>query len=563
MEDVRSMRGADCGTDHHLVMGRFKAKLKITRPTRNTMKRYCTEKLKERETEREYQLAIYNRFEVLNLLEDEEEAKNINSRLGKIIEVIDRSADDTIGTTVRTRRNNWYDEECRRTTEESQNAWGMWVKDKQNENLKQRMREKRRTFRRTRRKKKRQVLDTELSEIEEQILQGNVREHHKKLRQIKKGYQARSNIIKGRNGDVLTNHQDILIEWENYFKTLLNRLEPQNPIMNELDQNDIEDNDEPIPVPTFEEVKEAIKSLKNNKSPGCDGIPAELIKHGGNSLVRELYNLILLIEQEEQMPNMWELADMVTIDKKGSKLECSNYRGISLLCTLYKLFTRILLNRLKPLAEEILGEQQAGFRKGRSTTDQIFTLKIISEKYWEYNKNLYQLFIDFRQAYDSVHRPSMWGILKEFRIPKKLISLIKACYTNSKCSVKVGLNKTNYFNVESGLRQGCMLSPILFNLVLEKAIQTNVQSMEGANINGNKINTLAYADDVVMMSETGEGLEMLSLASIEKCKQFGLECNVGKTKFMLMSRRDRIDGNIDIGKMEIESVESFKYGIFI
>ena len=104
-----------------------------------------------------------------------------------------------------------------------------------------------------------------------------------------------------------------------------------------------------------------------------------------------------------------------------------------------------------------------------------------------------------------------------------------------------------------------MLSPILFNLVLEKAIQTNVQSMEGANINGNKINTLAYADDVVIMSETGEGLEMLSLAFIEKCKLFGLECNVGKTKFMLMSRRDRIDGNINIEEMEIESVESFKY----
>ena len=126
-----------------------------------------------------------------------------------------------------------------------------------------------------------------------------------------------------------------------------------------------------IPIPTLEEVQGAIKQLKNNKSPGCDGIPAELIKYGGIALAREIYRLILIIWDEERMPSMWELADMTTIHKKGSKLECANYRGISLLCTLYKVYTRILLNRLQPLAENILGEQQAGFRRGRATTDQI------------------------------------------------------------------------------------------------------------------------------------------------------------------------------------------------
>ena len=84
------------------------------------------------------------------------------------------------------------------------------------------------------------------------------------------------------------------------------------------------------------------------------------------------------------------------------------------------------------------------------------------------------MYIDYRQAYDSIHRPSMWNILREYNIPKKLISLIKACYTNSKCSVRVGTKKTNYFDVESGLRQGCMLSPILFNLVLEKVFRNIV-----------------------------------------------------------------------------------------
>ena len=214
---------------------------------------------------------------------------------------------------------------------------------------------------------------------------------------------------------------------------------------------------------------------------------------------------------------------------------------------------------MQPLAEAILGEQQAGFRAGRSTNDKIFTLRVLYEKYWEYDKNLYNLFIDYRQAYDSIYRPSLWHILREYNIPNKLISLIKACYVNSKCSVKVGKRKTDYFEVKSGLRQGCMLSPLLFNLVLEKAIQTTAHIAQGAIISNNKISMLAYADDVVILSETERGLEELSTPFLEMSKRVGLECNVGKTKLMLLSRRDRIDDNVNIGDMEVEGVQSFKY----
>ena len=280
MENVRSMRGADCGTDHHLVMGKFKAKLKTTRLPRNIVKRYDTEKLKMEETRREYELAINSRFEILNLLTENEEENDMNSRLNNIIETLDKGAEETIGTTRSTRRNHWYDIECKATIEESQKVWEMWLKDKQDENLRQELRRKRRETKILLRQKKRQSIDAELDEIERQIQQGNVRAHHKQLRQVKKGYQARSNMIKGRNGAVLTNEDDILLEWEEHFKTLLNRPEPQNPIIDERPQGADNDNEEHIPIPTLYEVKQAIKQLKNNKSPGCDEIPAELIKYG-------------------------------------------------------------------------------------------------------------------------------------------------------------------------------------------------------------------------------------------------------------------------------------------
>ena len=153
----------------------------------------------------------------------------------------------------------------------------------------------------------------------------------------------------------------------------------------------------------------------------------------------------------------------------------------------------------------------------------------------------------------------MWCILREYNIPKKLISLIKACYNNSKCCVKIGKNKTNFFEILSGLRQGDMLSPILFNLVIEKAIQTASQIAQGANIGNNTINMLAYADDVVALAETEEGLEELTTPFLELSKRVGLECNAQKTKVMLLSRRDRAEDNINIGQMEVETTQTFKY----
>ena len=127
---------------------------------------------------------------------------------------------------------------------------------------------------------------------------------------------------------------------------------------------------------------------------------------------------------------------------------------ISLLVVAYKIFTRIFYNRLGKYAESIIGEYQCGFRPGRSTTDHIFNIRQLLEKSYEYNVDHEHLFIDFRQAYDSIHRPSMWQILREFGVPMKLINLIKMCINNSQCKVKVGNKTSDPFHTNSGLRQG-------------------------------------------------------------------------------------------------------------
>jgi hypothetical protein len=137
--------------------------------------------------------------------------------------------------------------------------------------------------------------------------------------------------------------------------------------------------------------------------------------------------LQFITKNREELPHQWKESIVVPIHKKGDKTDRSNYRGISLLSTSYKILSNILLSRLIPYAGEIIGDHQCGFRRNRSTTDQIFYIRQILEKKSEYNCTVHQLFINFKKACDSVRREALYNILIEFGIPRKLEGLIKMC----------------------------------------------------------------------------------------------------------------------------------------
>ena len=154
------------------------------------------------------------------------------------------------------------------------------------------------------------------------------------------------------------------------------------------------------------------------------------------------------------MPSDWEEGILAVLHKKEDRTICGNYRGICILPVGYKILAKVLYKCLQVFCEDIIGDCQAGFRPNRATTDQIFIIRQALEKYWEFNKNSYHLFVDFKQAYDSVHRPSLWNILKFFHIPEKLINLIQMCYCNTTCRIKVGGVLTEPFGIHEGLKQG-------------------------------------------------------------------------------------------------------------
>jgi hypothetical protein len=159
-----------------------------------------------------------------------------------------------------------------------------------------------------------------------------------------------------------------------------------------------------VPEPSLVEVEIAIGKLRSCKSPGIAQIAEELIKAGGETLYSEIYKVVCSIWNKEELPQQWKEFIIVPIHKKGDRTDCNNYRGISLLSTAYKILSNIFLARLTPYVNEITGNHQCGFRRNRSTMDQIFYIRQILEKKWEYNGTVHQLFIDFKNAYDSIKR---------------------------------------------------------------------------------------------------------------------------------------------------------------
>jgi hypothetical protein len=151
--------------------------------------------------------------------------------------------------------------------------------------------------------------------------------------------------------------------------------------------------------------------------------------------------------------------------KKGDKLECSNYRAITLLNVTYKVLSGILYNRLTEYTEEILGEYQCGFHINYSTIDRIFAVRQTQEKAYKYNMHLHNLFIDFKQVFDSVNRGRMLNDPLILGIPKKLVQLINVTMAGSKATIGVDNQYKFTFPVTSGVTQGDTLSSVLFDLV--------------------------------------------------------------------------------------------------
>jgi len=276
-------------------------------------------------------------------------------------------------------------------------------------------------------------------------------------------------------------------------------------------------------------------------------------------LIEVFHKLITSIWEKEVMPKEWNNGLIFSIFKKGDKLECDNYRGITLLNIAYKVLSNIIMNRINFFAEEILEECQCGFRCGRGTTEQIFIIRQLMEKCFEFNTELHFLFVDFKQAFDSINRIELINAIESFGIPKKLVRLVNMAMENNKAKVIIDGNVGKDFDVKQGVRQGDGLSAVLFNLALDKVIKE--LKLKG-NILYKSKQACVYADDIALIARNVASLQEMLVTIKEIGMKYGLNINEAKTKYMKMEPKlgnIRQTTNIKLDEYTFERVTNFKY----
>lgn len=327
-----------------------------------------------------------------------------------------------------------------------------------------------------------------------------------------------SSCIKDSDGRIVTDECKIRQVWREYFDKLLNEEYP-------WDRDHLSSEDAvcgPSERITPEEVKAAVAKMKIGKAAGPSGVVSEMLKAAGEDGIKWMTDLFNQIISEGKIPDDWKKSWIVAVYKgKGDALECGSYRGIKLLDHAMKVFERVVEKRVRENVD--LDEMQFGFRPGRGTTDAIFVVRQLQEKYLSKNKELWMAFVDLEKAFDRVPREVLWWALRHLKVPEWLIKVIKSMYENVTTAVKVKDGTSDEFEVKVGVHQGSVLSPLLFIMVIEALSQ---------RFRGGLPWELLYADDLVIIAESEEIL----MERIEKWKEGleskGLKVNIGKTKVL-------------------------------
>ena len=377
-------------------------------------------------------------------------------------------------------------------------------------------------------------------------MKSDFRGTRKLLYSLANGYRRKrqfvSHVIKDKNEVLLTDSEEISERWKEYFCDLLNVPNSQE---NPEEENDfrIGEEDEENLI-TMEEFEKAISRMKNGKSPGDDGLPVEVLKAGGATVANKLLKIFNAAYKAEMVPLDWQKGVISPILKKGDKTVCYNHRGITWLSHAGKIYNRILQRRLRDCVEDILDDCLFGFRPGRSTTDAVFTAKMMLEKCWEWG------------VVDRVNRNLLWRILQEdnYNVPAKLVRVIPSIYSQCVRKVRTQEVESAEVSIESGVRQEDVLSPLLLIAFMDKCIR-DVKIGE----NGEK--TLLYADDVVVMVNSKTNIQDVAKRWWHAMNENGMKINSqkGNTEVLVISRNSRHTCDVLIGQDKVNQVANYTY----
>jgi hypothetical protein len=334
--------------------------------------------------------------------------------------------------------------------------------------------------------------------------------------------------------------------------------------------------------PTVDEIDSTVRSLRNAAAPGADGITASMLK-ASPAMVGCLHALICLVWQTGKAPMDWKRALLVALYKgKGDARAFDSYRGISLLSIPGKVYAALLLRRVSQHLDAQLLEAQCGFRPKRGLTDAAFTLRQLTARSWEFGTPLHLAFIDLRKAFDSVPRHALWRVLRAYAVPPKLVDLLTDLHTGTQAALRLGALKGEPFSISAGVKQGCVIAPLLFNVYIDFVVRQALERMSTCGVSvlyrfsgslaarerdpgcatfDTTIPLLMYADDMALTCPSSKELVQFLQCMDDVCAEAGLCINAGKTEVMSVDRfqRDPLPAPIVLRGGAVKLVSKFKY----
>lgn len=378
-------------------------------------------------------------------------------------------------------------------------------------------------------------------------------------------------------GNVVNNHKYVLDKWRDEFRNLFNFVPQADEFDDdfltrceqELRNNTFSQFDELDSPITIDEVRKVITHAKNNKAIGKDNLPYEIFKNNDSDTL--LTNLFQKIYDFGITPSMWRLAIIKPIPKNSMSdprlpLE---YRGISLLSTVYKLYSGVLNNRIVHVSERnnLLVDEQNGFRKQRSCEDHLFTLTSIIRNRKKSRLPTFVAFVDYEKAFDRVDRNLLFYQLNCLGFGGKMLQSIKNIYSDCAAVININGHLTNSFNVSLGVRQGDTLSPTLFCLFINSLAQALDNSGYGIKLNEHlTVSSLLYADDLAIMAESETDLQCQLNVLQRWCRNWRMRVNIKKTKIVHFRVKSQPKTTVQFifNNENIDCIDKYRYlGIFL
>ena len=529
VKDVTVINKVNIGSDHRMVASRIKFDFKIERTKmilkKKTFPRHTVGNVSE------YKLEVKNRFQALG-----NEECDIDGMCNNLTSIIKEAA-AAVGIPSNNEKKSKFSKDTLDLMKKRKN---LQIKTKRdeieraelNKLINKKMREDRRK--------------NNLQKIEETIKNG------KSLKQTRSSsYIGKQQMLalKDSNGEIAKCRDRMLKIAEEFYAELYTSKTRVNPINTSVEYTE-------IPEITTSEVAFALNHMKRGKAPGDDDITTDLLKDAGEDLYKKLAQLFSNCLKEKKVPESFGVGIVILLYKKGDNKELGNYRPITLLSVIYKLFSKILTNRLTKTLDENQPREQAGFRSGYSTVDHLQTVSELIEKTSEYNRPLCFAFVDYEKAFDSVEHNAVFNSLKEQGINGNYVKIMENIY--EKGSTIIRLHKeSDKIKIEKGVRQGDTISPKLFTSCLESIFRKIDWEGKGININGEYLNHLRFADDIILISETPEELQIMLNDLNRESLKVGLKMNRSKTKIMFNRNANKL--NIKLEDEDLEQVEEYNY----